>query len=717
MTAFKFLVLVCAGTFAAAALRAGDTTDGKTTTTTTEEQTEQYNNWIELGIGGVITSGDKAQFEQQHWLPGDQPYGGIQDLHYEQTVGKDATLAVDGHAIWDTNDYDIQVQLSQPKLGYIKAGFTEFRTWYDGNAGFFPHNDVFFNPPYPEMHIDRGDVWVELGLRVPNWPEITIRYEHEFRDGQKDSTTWGDTTLTGLPVNPTRKIVPSFRDIDETRDIVSFEASKTFGNTDVLLGMRYEHNENEDSLNMERNAGQVGVVPSGQRKVTEMQNGDVDLFSGHGITVTRFSDSLWFTAGYSYTTLQNDISGTRVFGTHWDSAFGEPVPTLGEFDTDFIDLAGTAQVKENLFNANLFWMPLESLTVLMGLRYTHENLDTESTFLDLEPVPNTPPFSPTNPQGGFHFGSPVLGFGGRSSDDNLFAERLELRYTGIKDWLFYFEGEWEEEWGHVNENQSIDGDVPLDKDTNALGQKYTVGVNWYPTIRLSLSGQYFHRIASYDQDLFSSAHQRLFNQDWNVDDLNVRITFRPKIPAWLGALSLVTRYDFVHTAIDSQWFVEGETLAEEQTGVIKQHVISEALNWNPVARFYMQVNFSYTLNQTDTPANNTDLVPNTSPTVVNFRNDNWTVATGAGYIIDDKTSFYTDYSFFCANDYFKNPAVAVPYGLGATEHAVSATLTRQLSKNTRLLLRYGYLNYRDETSGGHNNYRAHSLFSSLQIRF
>jgi len=292
-----------------------------------------------------------------------------------------------------------------------------------------------------------------------------------------------------------------------------------------------------------------------------------------------------------------------------------------------------------------------------------------------------------------------------------------LRYTGIKDWLFYFEGEWDEEWGHVNENQNIDGDVPLDKDTNAFGQKYTVGANWYPTIRLTLSGQYFHRIASYDQDLFSSAHQRLLNQDWNVDDLNVRITFRPKIPAWLGALSLVTRYDFVRTAIDGQWFVEGETLAEQQTGVVKQHAISEAVNWNPVARFYLQVNFSYTLNQTDTPANNIDLVPNTSPTVVNFRNDYWTVTTGAGYIIDDKTNFYTDYSFFCANDYFKNPAVAVPYGLGSTEHAVSATLTRQLTKQMRLLLRYGYFNYRDETSGGHNNYRAHSLYSGLQVRF
>ena len=103
------------------------------------------------------------------------------------------------------------------------------------------------------MHIDRGDAWVEVGLRVPDWPEITIRYSHEFRFGQKDSTVWGDTNLTGLasPFNSTRKIVPSFRDIDETRDIVSLEISKTIGNTDVLLGMRYEHNENDYSLNMQ----------------------------------------------------------------------------------------------------------------------------------------------------------------------------------------------------------------------------------------------------------------------------------------------------------------------------------------------------------------------------------------------------------------------------------------------------------------------------------
>jgi hypothetical protein len=362
-------------------------------------------------------------------------------------------------------------------------------------------------------------------------------------------------------------------------------------------------------------------------------------------------------------------------------------------------------------------MPFENLTILSGFRYTHQNNDSESTFIAEEPVPNTPPFTPNNPQGGFHYGVGEPANGARNSDYNEFAQRLELRYTGIKDWLFYAEGEWEEDYGSVNEFQTVNEEVPLDKNTNALGQKYTVGATWNPSMRFSMAGQYFHRIASYNEDIISADFPRLVNQDWNIDDFNIRMTFRPKLPACMGSLALVTRYDFVHTSIDSQWYFDGETFAELQSGEIKRHVISESLNWNPLPRFFLQANFSYVLNQTDTPANNIDLVPNAGPTVVNFRNDYWTVTSGIGYIIDDKTDFYADYYFYCANDYYKNAAVAVPYGEGATENAVSATVTRQLSRRTRLLLRYGFSDYRDATSGGHNNYRAHSLFSSLQVRF
>src|SRR5690349_9473238 len=116
-----FVLVVFVAIFATSPLRAGvdangnETPDGKSTTataSTTEEATE-YKNWIEVGVGGTWTSGDRAQFEQQHWFPGDQPYGGITDLHYEHGVGEKATLTIDGHALWDVNDYDIKVDLSQ----------------------------------------------------------------------------------------------------------------------------------------------------------------------------------------------------------------------------------------------------------------------------------------------------------------------------------------------------------------------------------------------------------------------------------------------------------------------------------------------------------------------------------------------------------------------------------------------------------------------------
>ena len=96
--------------------------------------------------------------------------------------------------------------------------------------------------------------------------------------------------------------------------------------------MRYEHNTERllakhGARRRSVAAGRSASGPAAQGH--SEQNDDVDLFSGHGITQTRITDNFWFTAGYSYTTITNDLSGSRIFGTHWDEAFGEPVPTLG----------------------------------------------------------------------------------------------------------------------------------------------------------------------------------------------------------------------------------------------------------------------------------------------------------------------------------------------------------------------------------------------------
>ncbi|HEX7517431.1 MAG TPA: hypothetical protein VF345_09115, partial [Chthoniobacterales bacterium] len=196
-------------------------------------------------------------------------------------------------------------------------------------------------------------------------------------------------------------------------------------------------------------------------------------------------------------------------------------------------------------------------------------------------------------------------------------------------------------------------------------------------------------------------------------------------------LALVTRYDFVHGTIDGQWAVSptqtgtipapptppaGTILNSEQTAVITNHIITESITWNPTARLYLQGNFSYVLNQTDTPADY-NLIPNTSVTILDFKNDYWTASGAAGFALDQKTDLRAEYSYYRANNYDNNALVAVPYGMGATEHSVSASISRQITKNVRLKVQYGYFNYTDQTSGGHNNYEAHSVFSSLQFRF
>ena len=58
------------------------------------------------------------------------------------------------------------------------------------------------------------------------WPLLRVR--HQFRDGRKDSTSWGDLTIPGYGI---RKIVPSFWDIDETRDIFALDVKHTLGGT------------------------------------------------------------------------------------------------------------------------------------------------------------------------------------------------------------------------------------------------------------------------------------------------------------------------------------------------------------------------------------------------------------------------------------------------------------------------------------------------------
>ena len=123
---------------------------------------KSYDNWVELGVGDLFTSGSQAQAQQQYQLSND-PFGGVSDLHLQKEVAKKTTLTLDGHSLFDQNDYKVTLGLQREDFGYIKFNVTDFRTWYNGAGGFY-NGAQYPLLPNNALYLDRGTISVEAGL-------------------------------------------------------------------------------------------------------------------------------------------------------------------------------------------------------------------------------------------------------------------------------------------------------------------------------------------------------------------------------------------------------------------------------------------------------------------------------------------------------------------------------------------------------------------------
>ena len=663
------------------------------------EDISVYNNWITLGAGSTFVNGDKAQFQhEEHTTAG--PYGGIQDFHLQEFAGKQGLFTADGHALTGNDDYAVRLELSDPNLGYLRAGFTQFRTWYDGNGGFFPADNQSFSLYNNDLHIDRGSAWFEAGLTLPDKPSFALRYEHDYRQGQMDSTSWGDNDTGTLGAPPDRKIVPAYQDIDETRDIVTADAKDKIGNTDAGLGLRYEIDRSDDSLNINLDP----ATPTASRFVTQQNNEQDDVFNGHGFTETRFNDMVTLSMGGSVTTTDTTLSGSRIYGPGYGSAFSTTYPNSQARDSGFTGLTGGGNTDDYVANTSLMVTPMTNLVVVPSLRVEYQGGDlSDNANMNNVAV-----------SGGSVTSTPTT-----SANDNWnleVAESLEVRYTGFLNWSLYASGEWEENNGNEMWNETTAIITPLlNQDWNMLGQKYTVGANWYPLYRLNFSAQYYYQVHNYDYENNLTATPisypgYLQNEDFTVNDMNIRGTWRI-----LNTLSSVTRYDFQYSTVDTTSIPDGGTQAGEiQSASFTSHIISENISWTPMSRLYVQAGGSYVLNNLDTPVAGSQGINNL---VLNSASDYWTVNGTAGYALDAKTDLQLQYSYYNANNYMNNSAYSQPYGAGDEQQSVTATITRRISKALQLSLKFGFFHNQDETSGGMDNYNAQLVYVSMQYRF
>jgi len=496
-----------------------------------------YRNWFDVSVGGNVVKGNKAQFMERHQVP-QGAYGGVSDFHYEQDVGKKGLFEIDGRGIFDNHDYSLRLNFQNPDYGYLRGGYREFRTWYNGTGGYLPVNDQMFHLDNEEFAIDRGEFWFEGGLTLPGKPILTFRYSHQFREGDKDSTIWGDTQ-SGLP--DARGIVPTFLDIDEERDIFQIDAEHTLSDTRFGVGLIFESSKQDNSRNIHRKPGEAA-----DRFVTQDEKVDTDLFNVHAFQETWFKDNILFTTGYSFTTMDTDIGGSRIYGMDYDSIYDPTYPGRQNRDEGFLNLTGGSRVDQHVANLNLMVTPWENLTIVPSLRIEHQDQSGVANFIETSvgsDLVSTQAAITNTRERGF----------------TDVSEGLEARYTGLTNWVLYARAEWLQGDGTLEEREAEaqTGLVLRDTDSTRFTQKYAVGANWYPMRNLNFASQYYYKTREneYDHNVDSTSNLPgsgdrypafIRSQNFTTHDVNFRVTVRP-----LANLTLVSRYDFQLSTINS----------------------------------------------------------------------------------------------------------------------------------------------------------------------
>ncbi len=665
--------------------------------------TEESPNYFRLGVGGAFVDGPKPAFQQRTGQRSGAS-GGVEAFHYEENLSNKSLFEMDGRGVFENHDYLLDLKLSKPDLGYINSGYKEFRTWYNGTGGFFPQGGQWFVLNDPELAVDRGEAWFEAALTLPDLPVFKFRYSHEYRNGRKDSTSWGDSTATGG--FGTRNIVPSFLDLNEQRDSFAGDMTHTLDTTAFGVGLRYELLDNNDSRNIDRRP-----TESADRSVTSRDIIQADTFSVHGFTETDVTEKTLFTTGCAYTTMDSDIGGHRIYGPGYDAAYSAVYPGRQGFDEGFLDLTGGSKLHQYVANVSAMNTSIEDVYLVAALRAERETVDSVNS---QQQVSATGAAATSRME--------LANTDERSTKS---AQSLQARYTGFQDWVLYAEALWEEENGNAyvnNLNASTNALIErADRLFDTFRQKYTIGDNWYPAKGINLATQYYHSIHAnsyvnrndFEDNNSADAYPGFIKeQDFETDDVNFRVTWKP-----LHNLTAVSRYDYQLSTIDTQGdrtTALGYSLDKIQSSSEESHMFGESITWSPITRLYVQGNFNYVLNTLNTPAPDYAPVANA---ILPSQNNYWNASLMSGYALDKKSDLQLQYTYYRADNYRDDSTAGMPYGAGAEEQSVTLGYNRKLTDTIRWDIKYGYMVSHDQTSGGMNDYIAHMLYSGVNVSF
>lgn len=677
---------------------------GLTTGATTAKE-PVYENYIDLALGYNLQSGDRPAF-QKNKLLNKSGFGGIEGLYYTSEMKNGAIFTLKGRALAGNGDYLLDLRVAKDDFGYINIGYKQFRVWYDGRSTYFPPTQTQISLYDEDMHIDRGNLWLELGYVPEDKINFVFRYDMFTRKGQKDSTSWGDTNLTAG--QGTKGLLPAFWKIDERRHQVSATLSRQEEKSNWQLATRYDKGEYDNSRNARRRANE----PSVDRVVTTKDGRDYDLFMVRGSYENQVTEQLKITTGVLHTKIDTTLSGSRIYGPDYDPVYDAAFVRRQQRDEGYFDLHGETETRQTVATISALYLPNAKWSITPSLRFERLDWNNMAEFEETN-FGAGPALAPLNDE--------VEALSDKAWKNN--TQSLEARYKGIPNWTFNLKGELTQSTGDLSEQRIVEPGTPaeslsIDRDTefDRKSQKYTFTTNWYPKPGMTIALQYYYKArqneynAVRDNTPAGSADRYpayVENQDFTTNDINARVSMR-----LTSSLRAITRYDYQKSTIDSQDI----GLPNGESARMTSHIVSETISWNPLNRWYVQGGVNYVWDTLMTPAvtltgNAAGLVKNSDANYVNFN-------LGSGYALDDQTDIYVDYILYKAQgNYVDNSTRSVAYGTEGKSQDIALTWHRRLDRHTSLTFKYTYSKYDDAVAPTYASYEAHLLYGKLQYRF
>ena len=688
-----------------------------------------FESYIKVTGQTANVTGDPAAYARRFQKPQDGSYG-IEALHLARDLDKETAMEIDGRALSGAEDYLAKVKFTKNEVGSFETGYKRFRTFYNGIGGFFPLNNSFRQLSPAELHTDRAKFWANMKIARPNQPSFELNYSNELRSGRKDTTIWGDTDLTGIPVSTVssqnlfsanRKIVPSFIDLNERQKVLTAVMKHSAGNTEFEVAVTNNRTNFLDTRFINRFPGELksfpaiptnpaSIIPpnlvSNPNRGFDAQGSKANVMNYTGKFETKVGDKVTMFGGLSYQRATADISGDRQITLFVNTGAGVvgAVGGFGTFSTrpPYSYTTVTGNTKQNIFAGNLGVKLEPRKDLLLSLAVKGENADTDGTnlvnYLNNLIVQSTGAVTPVI----------VAAPNFSVRNERSWIPEFTFRYTGVKNLALYgaFDyratpGKQEGTSNGVTVNAAPS--VATMFDTIKLRQgNYKVGANWTVNPALTVRGEFFYKDHTNrypDQEVPTDG----FGFGYRFSGTKLTAIVKPD-----ARITFTTRYiqqsGKMNTVVDSA--------SSYDSGDSKNRTFGETIDWNPTNQVYVQANLNVVFATISTAYPRAGLTAN--DVLRNADNNYVNGSLITGFTVDKNTDAQLQYTYYRADNF--NPATIVSqfYGASTKEYTVALTLKHKFTNRLVGSLKVGYFDSKNGTTGGFTNFRGPMGYLSIE---